>query len=152
VVRVAKPRDLGDVQDVQVYLSFVYDGGFLGRYRWVSGACSFLSRLYLPIFFLFRAVFWVVLTPGFMFPPFPFCSLSTPSIPILHLSSLHQYNTGLAHQIGINGNIVANRGFVQQFGTIRTEDGAVALAAPILSGWNSCINVGQIIAMLAFPP
>jgi hypothetical protein len=151
VVRVAKPRDLGDLQDVQVYMSFVYDGGFLGRYGWVSGACSF-TRLYLPVFFLFRAVFWFVLTPGFMFPPFPLYSRSTPSIPILPLSSLHQYDTGLAHQIGINGNIVANRGFVQQFGTITAEDGSVALAAPILSGWNSCINVGQIIAMLAFPP
>jgi hypothetical protein len=44
-------------------------------------------------FLSFRAVFWFVLTPGFMFPPFPFCSLSTPSIPILPLSSLHRYNT-----------------------------------------------------------
>jgi hypothetical protein len=116
-----------------------------------------LSLSSLPIFFfLFRAVCLFVLTFGFIFPPFPFYSLYTPSLLPQSLSflslSLHQHNTGLAHQIGINGNIVANRGFVQQFGTIRTEDGAVALAAPILSGWNSCINVGQIIAMLAFPP
>jgi hypothetical protein len=155
VVRVAKPRDLGDVQDVQVYLSFVYDGGFLGRYGWVSGAASFsLVFTYFLLSFssrlLVRAYTWAYL-PAFPFL-LPLYALSTPSIPILPLSSLHQYDTGLAHQIGINGNIVANRGFVQQFGTITAEDGSVALAAPILSGWNSCINVGQIIAMLAFPP
>lgn len=150
MVRVAKLGDLGDVQDVQVYLSFVYDGGFLGRYGWVSGAPFVFSSCY--TFSLSRPACSFVLTLGFVFAPFPLYSLYTPFIPILPLCSLHQHRTRLAHQIGINGNIVANRGFVQQFGTITAEDGSVALAAPILSGWNSCINVGQIIAMLAFPP
>jgi hypothetical protein len=83
VVRVAKPRDLGDVQDVQVYMSFVYDGGFLGRYGWVSGAGSF-ARLYLFSFFssrlLVRAYTWVYV------PAFPF---------LLPLYALHPYPSSL---------------------------------------------------------
>lgn len=49
------------------------------------------------------------------------------------------------------GNIVANPGFVEQFGTIRDANGNTALASPILSAWASIGNVGQIVGMVSLP-
>ncbi|KAH7126472.1 general substrate transporter [Dactylonectria estremocensis] len=55
------------------------------------------------------------------------------------------------YQIGINGNIIANPGFVQQFATETSADGTPALASPILSAWGSIMSVGQIIGMTTLP-
>ncbi|KAH8172225.1 sugar transporter domain-containing protein [Sarocladium implicatum] len=55
------------------------------------------------------------------------------------------------YQIGINGNIIANPGFVKEFGTATTADGDPSLASPILSGWSAIMSVGQIIGMTTLP-
>lgn len=55
------------------------------------------------------------------------------------------------YQIGIVGNIIANEGFVRQFGTQRNAQGEPILAAAVLSGWNSIQSVGQIIGMTTTP-
>jgi hypothetical protein len=55
------------------------------------------------------------------------------------------------YQIGIVGNIIANEGFVRQFGTQRNAEGEPILAAAVLSGWNSIQSVGQIIGMTTTP-
>mgnify|MGYP002350316735 CR=1 FL=1 len=49
------------------------------------------------------------------------------------------------------GNIIANAGFVAQFGTQHTDDGSVVLASSVLSVWNSLGSVGQIIGMVTLP-
>ncbi|KAL2813348.1 major facilitator superfamily domain-containing protein [Aspergillus cavernicola] len=56
------------------------------------------------------------------------------------------------YQIGINGNIIANPGFVKQFATQVNDAGEPALSASILSAWSAIMSVGQIIGMtsLAF--
>ncbi|KAL2811391.1 general substrate transporter [Aspergillus granulosus] len=56
------------------------------------------------------------------------------------------------YQIGINGNIIANPGFVKQFATKFNDAGEPYLAAPVLSAWSAIMSVGQIIGMtsLAF--
>ncbi|KAI8660344.1 MFS domain-containing protein [Fusarium keratoplasticum] len=55
------------------------------------------------------------------------------------------------YQIGLIGNIIANAGFVAQFGTQHTDDGSVVLASSVLSVWNSLGSVGQIIGMVTLP-
>lgn len=54
--------------------------------------------------------------------------------------------------VSINGNIIANPGFVKQFATAINSDGELYLTSPILAGWSSIQSVGQIIGMthLAF--
>ncbi|KAL4863011.1 hypothetical protein BDV12DRAFT_189969 [Aspergillus spectabilis] len=56
------------------------------------------------------------------------------------------------YQIGINGNIIANPGFVKQFATGIDATGLPFLEAHILSAWSSIMSVGHIIGMtsLAF--
>ncbi|KAH6689842.1 sugar transporter [Plectosphaerella plurivora] len=55
------------------------------------------------------------------------------------------------YQIGINGNIVANPGFVEQFATQTNSEGQRVLASPILSAWGAIMSVGQIIGMTSLP-
>ncbi|SCN84051.1 probable maltose permease (MalP) [Fusarium fujikuroi] len=55
------------------------------------------------------------------------------------------------YQIGINGSIIANKGFVHQFATATNADGDEYLTAPTLAGWSSIMSVGQIIGMLTIP-
>ncbi|KAM0260004.1 hypothetical protein ACHAPA_010450 [Fusarium lateritium] len=55
------------------------------------------------------------------------------------------------YQIGINGSIIANKGFVHQFATATNADGDEYLTAPILAGWSSIMSVGQIMGMLTIP-
>ncbi|KAF4458222.1 MFS alpha-glucoside transporter, partial [Fusarium albosuccineum] len=55
------------------------------------------------------------------------------------------------YQIGLIGNIIANSGFVKQFGTQITADGDVALASSVMSAWNAIGSVGQIIGMATLP-
>ncbi|KAG7108624.1 MFS transporter fmqE like protein [Verticillium longisporum] len=55
------------------------------------------------------------------------------------------------YQIGMNGNIVANPGFVRQFATETNNAGEPFLASPILSAWGSIMSVGQIIGMTSLP-
>lgn len=49
------------------------------------------------------------------------------------------------------GNIVANPGFVEKFGTQRNADGDIVLASNIMSTWGSMGSVGQIIGMTTLP-
>ncbi|KAI9147043.1 MFS transporter fmqE [Paramyrothecium foliicola] len=55
------------------------------------------------------------------------------------------------YQIGINGNIIANPGFVKEFATQVNSDGEPVLASSILSAWGSIMSVGQIIGMTTLP-
>ncbi|KEY71303.1 hypothetical protein S7711_05895 [Stachybotrys chartarum IBT 7711] len=55
------------------------------------------------------------------------------------------------YQIGINGNIIANPGFVREFATEVNDDGEPVLASSILSAWGSIMSVGQIIGMTTLP-
>ncbi|ORX34051.1 sugar transporter [Kockovaella imperatae] len=55
------------------------------------------------------------------------------------------------YQIGINGNIIANPGFVKQFATATTAAGEPALSAPVLSAIGTIQSVGQIIGMTTMP-
>ncbi|KAJ4075643.1 hypothetical protein NW769_015391 [Fusarium oxysporum] len=54
------------------------------------------------------------------------------------------------YQIGLIGNIIANSGFVEQFGTQHTEEGVV-LASSVLSAWNSIGSGGQVVGMVTLP-
>ncbi|EXK29491.1 hypothetical protein FOMG_13967 [Fusarium oxysporum f. sp. melonis 26406] len=54
------------------------------------------------------------------------------------------------YQIGIMGNIIANTGFIEQFGTQQTDDGVV-LASSVMSVWNVIGAVGQIVGMTTLP-
>ena len=49
----------------------------------------------------------------------------------------------------MNSGIVANKGFISQFATQTSTDGAPALASPVLAGWGSIQSVGQIIGMVS---
>ncbi|KAF5241036.1 hypothetical protein FANTH_9253 [Fusarium anthophilum] len=55
------------------------------------------------------------------------------------------------YQIGINGNIIANPGFIRQFATKVDADGNPTFASPILSAWSAIMSVGQIIGMSTLP-
>ncbi|VUC26714.1 unnamed protein product [Clonostachys rosea] len=55
------------------------------------------------------------------------------------------------YQIGMNGSIVANKGFVKQFATEVNAKGELYLASPVLVGWSSIMSVGQIIGMTTLP-
>jgi hypothetical protein len=55
------------------------------------------------------------------------------------------------HQVGINGNIIANPGFVRQFGTELNADGELILSASVLSAIGTIQSVGQIIGMTTLP-
>ncbi|KAH6697288.1 general substrate transporter [Plectosphaerella plurivora] len=52
------------------------------------------------------------------------------------------------YQISLIGNLIANPGFIQQFGTDRDPKGNVVLASTVLSLWASMGNAGQIVGML----
>ena len=51
----------------------------------------------------------------------------------------------------MNGNVIANQGFVNQFATEKNAAGEPYLASPILSGWSSIMSVGQVIGMTTLP-
>ncbi|KAL0931581.1 MFS alpha-glucoside transporter [Colletotrichum truncatum] len=55
------------------------------------------------------------------------------------------------YQIGMVGNIIANAGFVEQFGTEINSQGQKYLASPVLSGFNGIGSAGQIIGMVTLP-
>ncbi|KAL2819165.1 general substrate transporter [Aspergillus granulosus] len=55
------------------------------------------------------------------------------------------------HQIGMLGNIIANQGFINQFGTKVNSAGETYLASPILSAWNAIGSVGQVTGMTTLP-
>jgi hypothetical protein len=52
----------------------------------------------------------------------------------------------------MNGNIIANAGFVDQFATRTDSAGAKVLAPGILSAWGGAMTVGQTCGFLFFPP
>lgn len=52
---------------------------------------------------------------------------------------------------GINGNIIANPGFVAQFGTETNAAGNLILSASVLSAIGTIQSVGQIIGMTTLP-
>jgi predicted MFS family arabinose efflux permease len=51
----------------------------------------------------------------------------------------------------MNGSIVANQGFINQFATVRNAKGDLYLESPVLGGWSSIMSVGQIIGMTTLP-
>jgi hypothetical protein len=53
--------------------------------------------------------------------------------------------------VGINGNIIANPGFVRQFGTELNAAGDLILSASVLSAIGTIQSVGQIIGMTTLP-
>ncbi|KAL4862100.1 hypothetical protein BDV12DRAFT_203379 [Aspergillus spectabilis] len=55
------------------------------------------------------------------------------------------------YQIGMIGNIVANAGFVEKFGTQIDADGKIVLASSVMSTWASLASVGQIVGMTTLP-
>ncbi|KAL0942058.1 MFS alpha-glucoside transporter [Colletotrichum truncatum] len=55
------------------------------------------------------------------------------------------------YQVGMVGNIIANKGFVKKFGTQTTSDGDVVLASSVLSLWNILASVGQLTGMITLP-
>ncbi|CAH0003806.1 unnamed protein product [Clonostachys byssicola] len=55
------------------------------------------------------------------------------------------------YQIGMLGNIIANPGFVKQFGTATGADGKPALASGDIGGWNAVGSVGQVVGMVTLP-
>ena len=55
------------------------------------------------------------------------------------------------HEVGINGNIIANAGFVHQFGTELNAKGELILSASVLSAIGTIQSVGQIIGMTTLP-
>lgn len=57
----------------------------------------------------------------------------------------------LTASVGINGNIIANPGFVQQFATETNAEGERILSASVLSAIGTIQSVGQIIGMTSLP-
>ncbi|KAJ3454845.1 hypothetical protein MRS44_013445 [Fusarium solani] len=55
------------------------------------------------------------------------------------------------YQIALIGNLIANPGFVEKFGTQHNAKGEVVLASSILSAWGSIGSVGQIVGMTTLP-
>ncbi|KAM0421157.1 hypothetical protein ACHAPT_011049 [Fusarium lateritium] len=55
------------------------------------------------------------------------------------------------YQIGMIGNIIANAGFVKQFGTKTNAAGDKYLESGVLSAWNAIGSVGQIVGMVTLP-
>ncbi|RSH90257.1 hypothetical protein EHS25_001591 [Saitozyma podzolica] len=55
------------------------------------------------------------------------------------------------YQISMNGNVIANAGFVSRFATETDSTGARIIAAPIFSAWNVIQSIGQIIGMTTLP-
>ncbi|KAL7893150.1 general substrate transporter [Trichoderma sp. SZMC 28014] len=50
-------------------------------------------------------------------------------------------------ELGAGGSIVANAGFIKQFGSVKGEGGVRALDPTWLSTWSALLNVGQIITL-----
>ncbi|RSL64015.1 hypothetical protein CEP54_004882 [Fusarium duplospermum] len=63
--------------------------------------------------------------------------------------TLTLWETAKKFKIGIMGNIIANSGFVKQFGTGVNENGDKYLVSGVLSAWNAVGAVGQIIGMVS---
>ncbi|KAK0110893.1 hypothetical protein ONS96_002479 [Cadophora gregata f. sp. sojae] len=55
------------------------------------------------------------------------------------------------YQIGLNAGILANTGFVQQFGTANNAKGKKVLASNVIAAWGSILLVGQVVANVAVP-
>lgn len=51
----------------------------------------------------------------------------------------------------MNGSIIANQGFVEQFASEVDDQGKLYLTAPVLAGWSSIMSVGQILGMVTIP-
>lgn len=52
------------------------------------------------------------------------------------------------YQIAMTGTIIANKGFVLQFGTAKNAAGAVILDASVLAAWGGIQSAGQGLGML----
>ncbi|KAH8090267.1 hypothetical protein HD553DRAFT_337956 [Filobasidium floriforme] len=55
------------------------------------------------------------------------------------------------YQIGMNGNIIANTGFIRQFATETDAEGNPILAAGVLATWGPIMSVGQFVGMTTLP-
>ena len=73
---------------------------------------------------------------------------------VSHLSNLSDISANLLNhltKIGMNGNIIANTGFIRQFATETDADGNPVLAAGVLATWGPIMSVGQFIGMTTLP-
>ena len=52
------------------------------------------------------------------------------------------------YQISITGSIIANKGFIAQFGTVQNKAGALILDANVLAVWGGIQSLGQGLGML----
>ncbi|KAF4969545.1 hypothetical protein FSARC_3228 [Fusarium sarcochroum] len=52
-------------------------------------------------------------------------------------------------QVAMSASIIANKGFVAEFGTKVNADGEQYLDSPIISGWGAGMNTGQIIGQIS---
>ncbi|KAF2012730.1 MFS general substrate transporter [Aaosphaeria arxii CBS 175.79] len=68
---------------------------------------------------------------------------------ICFLTSISAATDG--YQIAMVGNIIANKGFIKQFGNKLNSEGEVTLAASTLSTFNALASVGQIVGMTTIP-
>ncbi|KAF2649964.1 general substrate transporter [Lophiostoma macrostomum CBS 122681] len=55
------------------------------------------------------------------------------------------------YQIALIGNLVANPGFIEQFGTVLNSKGEISMASSVLSTFNALASVGQIVGMVTLP-
>ncbi|KAK0109479.1 hypothetical protein ONS95_002171 [Cadophora gregata] len=53
--------------------------------------------------------------------------------------------------MSLNAGILANTGFVQQFGTANNAKGKKVLASNVIAAWGSILLVGQVVANVAVP-
>ncbi|KAM0754628.1 general substrate transporter [Meredithblackwellia eburnea MCA 4105] len=51
------------------------------------------------------------------------------------------------YQVNLNGSIIVNKGFIKQFGTVKSSAGVLSLNAQYVSVWGGMQSVGQVIGM-----
>lgn len=51
------------------------------------------------------------------------------------------------YQVNLNGSIIANKGFIRQFGTVRSATGVLSLDPKHVSVWGGIQSVGQVVGM-----
>ena len=57
----------------------------------------------------------------------------------------------LTPQAGISGSLIAQKGFVEQFGTLYTKSGQKALAAPVVTAIGAIQSTGLFFGMITIP-
>lgn len=52
-------------------------------------------------------------------------------------------------QIGMTGNIIANAGFIKQYGSVHNAAGALILDANVVAAWGGVQSAGQGFGMIS---